>query len=311
MRTINPQTYRWITRQQSNPLVLGLLTFGFPLRFVSSIYNANRERALWGDHGACVTLSFDCDFPEDVRALPDLLRMLKAYHIRASFACVGAWIEKYPEEHAKIIEEGHEIVNHTYSHPDNEILNPGRRFRDIPRDEKREEVERCHDVCARVLAYEPKGCRIPHFKHLFTEEIYGILKELGYVYSSSTWLTNTVSHGLPFEAGDSIVEFPLSVFPRHPFTVFDTWHSLNAKRLSHRLIHRGPEKYVALFRQLLELGLSTGSYLNVYVDPLDIKKIPDFEAILEMLSDNRFLLQTYGEYVKNNLFVEKVDRWRE
>ena len=128
--------YRWVTRQNSNLPLIGLITFGFPKFFMRSIYNANRGRALWNGRKACVTLSFDCDYPEDVEAIPAIVDMLKPYRYHASFAAVGYWVEKYPREHARALEYGHELMNHTYSHPDNELLNPGRKFRLIPRAEK-------------------------------------------------------------------------------------------------------------------------------------------------------------------------------
>ncbi len=302
---INRGFYRWIVRQNHNLLVLGAITFIFPELFIRSIYEHNTNRRLWGGKKACFTLSFDCDFPEDIQSLPNLLAMLGRYQIKASFACVGAWIEKYPKEHAMILTDGHEIINHTYSHPDNEILNPGRKFLYINRAEKKDEIEKCHEICIKILNYEPKGCRIPHFKTLFTNEIYSILKELGYKYSTSTWLTNTTSHGLPFEGSESIIEFPLSVCPKHPFTVFDTWHSLNAKRLSHKIIHRGPESYLDLFIKLVNIAIETGSYLNIYIDPLDVKKIPRFENMLKILSDEEILIESYEGYINRKLFIEK------
>lgn len=293
--------YSWIAGQKENLLLVGAVTFSAPRAFVRGIYAHNGAKDEL-HRRSTVTLSFDCDYPQDVEAIPGLLKMLKPYAFKASFACVGHWIEKYPKEHAMILEHGHEIVNHTYSHPDNELLNPGRKFRSISRAEKMEEVERCHEIADRVLGYQPVGCRIPHFKHLFTREIYGILKELGYKYSSSTWLTNTTSFGNPFVAEEGIVEFPLSVCPAHPFTVFDTWHSLNTPRLIHRLVHRGPEQYCALFENLLEMGERTGSYLNVYMDPWDVPKIPGFPRILGRLSEReRFRVATYQDMVSEVL----------
>jgi len=297
------KVYRWVTRQNDNLPLIGLVTFGFPRTFLRSILSGNRDRRLWGGKKACVTLSFDCDYPEDVEALPKIVEMMRPYGYRASFAAVGHWVEKYPREHAVVAEHGHELMNHTYSHPDNELLNPGRKFRFIPREEKLEEVWRGHEVCRRVLGVEPIGLRIPHFKHLFTEEIYGILAELGYRYSSSTWLTNTTTRGLPFMAPHGIVEFPLTTCPKHPFTVFDTWHSLNAPRLSHRLLHRGPAQYLQLFEQLLQMAKETGSYLNIYMDPLDVAKIPGFGRMLELLADEELEVVTYAEYLDRGLHV--------
>ncbi|HID72587.1 TPA: hypothetical protein EYP38_01480 [Candidatus Micrarchaeota archaeon] len=297
--------YRWVTHQNSNLPLIGLITFGMPGVFVRSIYNWNCGRELWGGKKACFTLSFDSDYPEDVLAMPDIVKMMEPYPFKATFAAVGHWIEDYPAEHEKILEYGHELMNHTYSHPDNELLNPGRKFKEISYDEKKEEVERCHEICERILGYQPTGLRIPHFKNLFTPEIYAILKDLGYTYSSSTWLTNTTSHGLPFNASDGIVGIPLSTCPRHPFTVFDTWHSLNAQRLSHRLLHRGPESYVDLFRELIEIGKQTGSYINIYMDPMDIKKIPGFTDMLDMLASDDLDVVSYEQYIERGMHIEE------
>jgi len=243
--------YQYITTQNFNLPLIGAITFSAPKTFLKSIYQHNDDKKLWGDKKTCVTLSFDCDYPEDVEAIPSIVDMLKKYDYKASFAAVGYWVEKYPKEHEVVLENDHELMNHTYSHPDNELINPGRKFKDISYDEKVDEVVKCHEICERLLKCSPTGFRIPHFKNLFTTEIYSILKELNYKYSSSTWVTNTTTHGLPFvEKNTGIVEFPLSTCPKHPFTVFDTWHSLNAKRLSHRILHRGPEQYLELFKNL-------------------------------------------------------------
>jgi peptidoglycan/xylan/chitin deacetylase (PgdA/CDA1 family) len=301
---ILPQrVYSWVSSQSSNLPLVALVTFSAPRLFVRSILNGNRGKRLWGSKKACVTLSFDCDYPEDVEAIPGILEMLRPYGFKASFAVVGHWVEKYPEEHAAVVENNHEIMNHTYSHPDNELLNPGRKFRYIPTAEKTEEITRCHEVCWSVLGVAPIGLRIPHFKNLFSDDIYEILSKIGYLYSSSTWLTNTLTRGLPFRAPHNIVEFPLTTCPKHPFTVFDTWHSLNALRLTHRMLHSGPESYLRLFRELLQMARETGSYLNIYMDPLDVKKIPGFEAMLAMLAADDLAVVTYGEYLQRGMHV--------
>ena len=157
-------------------------------------------------------------------------------------------IEKYPVEHGAILKEGHELLNHTYSHPDNELLNPGCRFKDISSEEKKLEILKCDEVCKRILGAAPKGLRIPHFKNLFTEDIYDLLVQVGYAYSTSTWLTNTPSRGLPFRTSNGIVEFPLATCPKHPFTVFDSWHSMKTTRLSHSTSTEGRELRAAFSR---------------------------------------------------------------
>lgn len=48
---------------------------------------------------------------------PTLLEILKENNIETTFFLTGFWVEKYPEMVKKIAEEGHEIGNHTYTHP--------------------------------------------------------------------------------------------------------------------------------------------------------------------------------------------------
>ncbi|MBI5118512.1 polysaccharide deacetylase family protein [Candidatus Poribacteria bacterium] len=278
-----------------------------PAGILRWLYDANQGQS-WNGKPSCLTLSFDCDYPEDVTAIPSLLEILRPYPFRASFACVGYWIEKYPEVHGRILEDGHEIINHTYSHPDNEILNPGRKFRECTLSEKTEEVERCHTVCERILGYSPSGFRIPHFKHNFGPEIYGILQKLGYRISSSTWLTNTLTGGLPFRFGD-IVEFPLATCPCHPFTVFDSWHSLHSRRWIHRIGHRGEKGFVDAFRRLLVIGKTRNAYLNVYIDPLDVPRISGFRGLLEEIARGDFEVVTYGQFLErfpSRVVVDKM-----
>ena len=67
-----------------------------------------------GDEHA-VTLTFD-DGP-DATWTPKILDVLKAHNVKAAFFLVGRQAETYPELVKRIVEEGHEIGNHTYTHP--------------------------------------------------------------------------------------------------------------------------------------------------------------------------------------------------
>lgn len=60
-----------------------------------------------------IALTFD-DGPTEFT--PQFLNLLKQHHAKATFFCIGKQIEKHPDIFNKIIEEGHEIGNHSYSH---------------------------------------------------------------------------------------------------------------------------------------------------------------------------------------------------
>src|SRR5437868_1650236 len=62
-----------------------------------------------------VALTFD-DGP-DPKWTPQILDILKTYDVKAAFFLVGANAEKYPALVRRIVDEGHEIGNHTYYHP--------------------------------------------------------------------------------------------------------------------------------------------------------------------------------------------------
>src|SRR5213083_1064612 len=66
-----------------------------------------------GEHQVAIT--FD-DGP-DPRWTPEILDILKAANLKATFFLVGVNAERYPGLVRRIVNEGHEIGNHTYYHP--------------------------------------------------------------------------------------------------------------------------------------------------------------------------------------------------
>src|SRR6184192_437043 len=66
-----------------------------------------------GEHQVAIT--FD-DGP-DPRWTPKILDILKAANVKAAFFLVGVNAERYPSLVRRIVNEGHEIGNHTYYHP--------------------------------------------------------------------------------------------------------------------------------------------------------------------------------------------------
>lgn len=63
-----------------------------------------------------VAITFD-DGPHPVYT-PKILDILKEKRVKATFFVVGSCVKKYPEIARRIVAEGHDIANHTYSHRD-------------------------------------------------------------------------------------------------------------------------------------------------------------------------------------------------
>ncbi len=61
-----------------------------------------------------IAITFD-DGPNETFT-PKVLKLLHDYNAKATFFCIGQQVEKHPEILKKIIDAGHSIGNHTYTH---------------------------------------------------------------------------------------------------------------------------------------------------------------------------------------------------
>lgn len=62
-----------------------------------------------------VALSFDAAWGND--DTETLINILKEYDAKATFFVVGAWVDKYPESVKQLSDAGHQIMNHSNTHP--------------------------------------------------------------------------------------------------------------------------------------------------------------------------------------------------
>ena len=72
-----------------------------------------------------IYLTFD-DGPTP-EVTPWVLDCLKQYNAKGTFFCLGRNVEKYPELYQQILNEGHAVGNHTYSHPLKDFWFAGRK----------------------------------------------------------------------------------------------------------------------------------------------------------------------------------------
>ena len=72
------------------------------------VYNSNVNES------KKIALTFD-DGPHP-RNTPEILKILDKYGVKATFFIIGVNAKNYPETLSKVVESGHELGNHTYSH---------------------------------------------------------------------------------------------------------------------------------------------------------------------------------------------------
>lgn len=95
----------------------------FITRWDSSVYVFNNNAELnslpiycvdKGDEKICA-ISFDAAWGnEDTE---ELIKILDEYNVKTTFFVVGSWVDKYPESVKALHDAGHEIMNHSNSHP--------------------------------------------------------------------------------------------------------------------------------------------------------------------------------------------------
>ncbi len=96
------------TLRPGRPLVVPVYHDGEPLPAAPIVTRGNPERPL-------VALTFDIEI--DDTTLYALLDTLDAREVKGTFFVTGSWAQRYPEAAKAIVSRGHEIANHSLTHP--------------------------------------------------------------------------------------------------------------------------------------------------------------------------------------------------
>lgn len=97
-----------------------------------------------------VSVSFDAAWGAD--DTDELLRILKENDVKATFFLCGYWVEKYPEEVKKIAEAGHDLGNHSATHP---------HMSQLSSEQITEELRKCHENVKELTGIEMDLFRPP------------------------------------------------------------------------------------------------------------------------------------------------------
>lgn len=104
-----------------------------------------------GPQSKVIALTFD-DVP-DPRFTPQLLDVLKAYHVKATFFVVGSRAQKHPALVKRMIREGHAVGNHSYNHP---------QFVKLNMHDFRAQIIQTENIIQTLAGYKPKLIRPPY-----------------------------------------------------------------------------------------------------------------------------------------------------
>ena len=139
-----------------------------------------------------IALTFD-DGPHP-RYTPQILEILDQYNVKATFFIIGVNASYYPDTLERIIESGHEIGNHTYSHPHVSSINANT---------LREEIEHCEAVINGSSDYKTKLFRPP--EGMIDGYVKDVLKDLDYKVVLWDIDTRDWAHTPPEEISENVV----------------------------------------------------------------------------------------------------------
>ena len=98
-----------------------------------------------------ISISFDAAWGnEDTE---QLIEELAQFNVKATFFVVGQWVDKYPESVKALADAGHEVMNHSNTHPHMPQLSAA---------QMRAEIEACNQKIASVTGKTPTLLRPPY-----------------------------------------------------------------------------------------------------------------------------------------------------
>lgn len=115
-----------------------------------------------------IALTFD-DGPSD-KLTPHLLDLLAQHHIHATFFVVGENAAQYPDVLRRAVREGHEIGNHSWSHPN---------FARMSDEGVRSQIKRTEEAIVAAIGLRPTLLR-PPYGSITARQKHFIHDDLGY-----------------------------------------------------------------------------------------------------------------------------------
>ena len=284
------------------------------------------RRGLWGhlprpaaaapDGPPRLALSFDLDYQADTDALDGLMGLIGDEGCKMTLFSIGRLVELDPGPYRAAAQAGHEIANHTWSHPDNPVLNLDKEFWDLDLESMRDEIGRAQDSLERLASQRPRGFRTPHFKD--EPRMMEVLAEFPEITYVSTALASRCPVATPyFPARARVLDrlslhlpatgvaawpqlmIPLSNCPGLRWSPFCSYSSIRrpTNRARGAGLHSVPE-WERLWSTMLS-NARPQKFASVYFDPLDVMRddetVAAFSRMLRHASGSGWEITTLAE----------------
>ncbi len=193
-----------------------------------------------------VALTFD-DGPHPTFT-PQILDILNKYDVKATFFMIGQRMEQYPDIAREVIDQGHEIGNHTYTHPRNlKADTEGQVIR---------ELDQCEQVIERMTGKRTHLFRPP--RGLIDGTVFNIAQEEG--YRTILWTVCADHHDAPTPElmAERVFKHirPGGIILAHDGTFNSRWKDVKATELIIVGMKKRGYRFVTM-TELLKMGART------------------------------------------------------
>ncbi|WHH59016.1 polysaccharide deacetylase family protein [Petroclostridium sp. X23] len=114
-----------------------------------------------------IAISFDAAWGNE--DTDDLIKILEQYGVKTTFFVVGGWVDKYPESVKALSDAGHEIMNHSNTHP---------HMTQLSVEKMKEELKKCDDKIEAITGKRPFLFRPPYGD--YNDKVVQTCREMGH-----------------------------------------------------------------------------------------------------------------------------------
>lgn len=135
---------------------------------VSSTYG-NRELPIYsvGIEEKKIAISFDAAWGAEDFA--KIMEVLEKHQVKTTFFMTGEWVAKYPECVKTLVEKGHDLGNHSATHPD---------MTKLSKEKQKEQILKVHNAVKELTGYEMELFRPPY--GAYNNDVIRTCYEVGY-----------------------------------------------------------------------------------------------------------------------------------
>ncbi len=152
-------------------LLLGLLAAHMSMRTAPAVMTAAKVRELpvynVDTEEKVLSISFDAAWGR--ANTEEILNILDRYDVKTTFFLVGFWAEKHPDLVAELVRRGHEIGNHSATHP---------HMASLTRAQIEQELQRCSDLVQSITGTPTTLFRPPYGE--YNDDVVRVSRQMGY-----------------------------------------------------------------------------------------------------------------------------------